>query len=416
MRYCLLLLILFSASAVFAQENDFQFGVYERVRQEYRKSAIDLENSTGKNYDYFRFKTSLWGKYDFSQDLSLYARLTNENRAYVVPSTKYDVCEFVFENLYLDVKDAFDLPLDLRLGRQNLIYGEGFIMAEGTPLDGSRTIYFNAAKATLKLEDWDLDFLGMRQDPKERRLPVINENNRSLVSQKEEALGLYGKYKGSDDFCFEPYYFYKLEKSAPKTKLHTLGAHSVWNKNSWKIRTEAAYQFGDYGSSDRRGIGGYLFFDYKLKEDGCKPMLTFGGAYLSGDDPDTDTNESWDPLFSHIPWLNELYSYMLTGEKEIGYWSNTQAYQLALTVQPTEKLCIKPAICYFRADENTFGGSSGYSNSGKERGWSPQMFVTYKFNDNIQGHILAEYFDLGDYYAETKDNPFLFRWQLEFKY
>lgn len=416
MKYFLLGIFLLGSVTAMAQEEKFSFGASERIRQEYLKEVFDLDTSTGKNRNYFRFRTSLWGQYDFSEDLSMYAKLTNENRAYAYPSTKYDLDEFIFDNLYVDIKDAFDLPVDLRIGRQNLVYGEGFLLIEGTPLDGSRTIYFNAVKASIKLDDWTVDLLGIRQDQKERRLPAISENNRSLVLQKEEAWGVYGKYSGWENICFEPYYLHKEEKSTPKVKLDTLGSRFVYTDKPWTVRSEAAYQFGDYGEYDNTGLGGYLFFDYEMKDLPFTPVITTGYMYLSGDDPDSDTNEAWNPLFSHWPGLSEVYAYMLTSEKEIGYWTNTQLYNLAVTLKPTEKLCIKPAINYLMANENTFrADSANYSYSSKSRGWNPQVLVTYKFNDNVQGHLLFDYFHVQDYYAPHKDDALLFRWQVEFK-
>ena len=52
--------------------------------------------------------------------------------------------EVVFESLYLDFKRVFVKGLSLRVGRQNLMRGEGFLLFEGNSGDGSRTTYFNA--------------------------------------------------------------------------------------------------------------------------------------------------------------------------------------------------------------------------------------------------------------------------------
>ena len=146
-----LLLVVFAGSG-FAKDISFKWGIIERLRQEYLKNWKDMENSTGENDNYFRIRTSIWGKLDFDSQFSVYAKLTNEFKPYVTPSKSGDIHELVFDNLYVDLKNIFDSPWSLRIGRQNIIYGEGFLFIDGTPLDGSRTIYYNAIKATLNLD------------------------------------------------------------------------------------------------------------------------------------------------------------------------------------------------------------------------------------------------------------------------
>ena len=105
------------------------------------------------NRNRFRIKSSLWGKKDFNEDVSLCAKLTNEFNAYPYfyqsasskKRLRFDIHEVVFDNLYLDVKNLLDMPVDIRFGRQDFLftYGEGFLIMDGTPYDGSRTFYFN---------------------------------------------------------------------------------------------------------------------------------------------------------------------------------------------------------------------------------------------------------------------------------
>jgi hypothetical protein len=61
----------------------------------------------------------------------------------------WDPDEVIFDNFYVDLKKPGGAPVDFRIGRQDLIgqYGEGFLISDGTPGDGSRTFYFNAVKA-----------------------------------------------------------------------------------------------------------------------------------------------------------------------------------------------------------------------------------------------------------------------------
>jgi hypothetical protein len=111
-------------------------------------------------WQYHRTRTRLWGAYGFSPDISVKARFVNEfwdhsdGKPAGRPSDNTEfVSEIVPDNLYIDIKNLLGGKLNLRLGRQDMIYGTGKIFLDGTPNDGSRTIYFNAAKAQLKINE-----------------------------------------------------------------------------------------------------------------------------------------------------------------------------------------------------------------------------------------------------------------------
>ncbi len=141
-----------------------KWGSSWRIRHEYWKNWKDMNNAQLDNRNFFRIKTSLWSQLDYKKFFTLFAKLTDEFRAHTyfggtsgsfpdkTASKKgyhFDINEVVFDNLYLDVKNIFNSPLDLRLGRQDFLgtYGEGFLIMDGTPQDGSWTFYFNALKA-----------------------------------------------------------------------------------------------------------------------------------------------------------------------------------------------------------------------------------------------------------------------------
>jgi len=63
----------------------------------------------------------------------------------------YNPGEVFFDYLHLQWNSAFGLPLTLTVGRQDLMLGEGLVVWDGGPLDGSRSAYFNAVRG-----DWAL--------------------------------------------------------------------------------------------------------------------------------------------------------------------------------------------------------------------------------------------------------------------
>ncbi|MFA6383746.1 MAG: alginate export family protein, partial [Candidatus Omnitrophota bacterium] len=322
-------------SPVFAQDDTVKFkgGVYERIRHEFWKNNRDMDSSyyDGGDRNFWRVKTSLWGQADHGESLSLYGKLTNEFKGYNLLGSggskiyssnhqHWDPDEVIFDNLYVDIRKPGDMPVNFRLGRQDLIgqYGENFLICDGTPGDGSRTFYFNALKASWEIDDANmLDMIYINNPRDDIWLPVINEDKTpvALNTTAEEGYVFYLKNKSAKDLTLEPYYIFKREDhdygsgyQAQKGRINTLGVFSKYKMDPWTFHVQAADQFGKYGLEDRSAQGGYFFTDYDLKEVLWKPQLSGGFVYLSGDKKGTAANEAWNPLWTRFPIYSELYA------------------------------------------------------------------------------------------------------------
>lgn len=444
--------LLFFATPVHA-ETKFSWGPYWRLRYEYWKNWKDMDNDLKDNRNYFRLKTSLWGKVDFNADMSLFAKLTNEFKAYtyfggtasLIPDKTdskkgyhFDINEVIFENLYLDEKDLLGSPVDLRLGRQDFagMYGEGFLIMEGTPQDGPRTLYFNAAKASWRVNEQNtIDMIYINDPRDEEFLPVINRSrlrnaaNPSLNRQPqllnttdEQAGVLYWSNKNIKDLALEAYYIFKYEAEeggygyqAQKGKINTLGSFAKYILGSLTFRSQIADQFGSYGSDARRGIGGYAFVDKAFNGIAWSPKGSVGFVYLSGDNKETAKNEGWDPLFSRWEWMSPMYAMSMSAETGIlGYWTNMRIYRANLTLKPTEKINLYLGYNFLQANEQV-ASTAILSGSGRNRGHLPQAKVEYILNKNMTTCFLVEYLIPGNFYKE-RDPALFLRAELQLKF
>jgi hypothetical protein len=453
----ILVLLAFTSSSfadVSFQGVNLKGGTYLRVRHEYWRNWKDMDNGQQDTRNFFRIKSSLWGQADFSKEISLLAKLTNEFRAHTffegtsgtypdkTASKKgyhFNIDEVVFDNLYLDVKNFLKLPVDLRIGRQDFLgmYGEGFLIMDGTPQDGSRTFYFNAAKASWRVDPNNtLDFIYINNPRDEEFLPIINENKLVVAatptrdkvpvllnSTDEQAAVIYLKNKAIKNLALEGYYIYKYEAeeggsgvyASEKTKLSTIGSYAKYSMAPYALRGQLAYQFGDYGDEDRRGVGGYAYIDRSFKEAMWSPALSVGAIYLSGNKRSSTKNEGWDPLFSKWPWISELYVLTMAGETTVvGYWTNLLAYRASLVLTPTKKTKLSLWYNFLRANDQV-PASSIFSGDGRNRGHMPQVRFDYAFNKNITAYFLAEYLIPGNFYADRDPGLFL-RSELQVKF
>jgi hypothetical protein len=441
----LMLFLLFAVSAY--AEVETSYGINFRLRQETWDNLFDMNiidvtsNSpvfTRPDDNYFRLKTSPWFKATVDKQYVFYTKLTNEMRYYMETSSQasrpagYNKDEIVFDNLYASANSIAGSPVELTVGRQDLMtYGEGFVIMDGTPVDGSRTYYFDAAKGVVKFGDrTSVDLIWITDQYSDRALPSLySEPRRQLNTTDEQAAVVYGRTRIGETLNLEPYYIYKREQTTPlpygtqgALKLNTVGARAVYGLGKgWNLRGEFAHQFGSYeNGTDRTGDGGYAYISRKYEEVALQPYFELGGAYLSGDDPKTTNKvEAWDPLFSRWPWMSELYVLSYGTETGIvGYWTNLQLYRASFkfTLDPATRLDL--SYNYLRANENSHVSTAPpiYSADGKDRGSLIQAKLSHKFSKAVDGYFLLEDFVPGNYYVPTnRDNAMFVRWELQWK-
>ncbi len=375
-----------------------------------------------------RYRTRLWGELQASDNLMFRVRAVNEFRTYQDPDTtkSWDpLDEIVLDNLFVDWKAG---SWNLRAGRQDLIYGTGKLILDGTPKDGSRTIYFDAVKASCTgFENTTIDFLGLytkAEDPL-----AIHSEDRDLTGKQSAAYngaeaggGIYIQNNSIKKLPLEAYYLIKTQEEAwtsPFTGVlhddqdrHTIGARFM-PKFSEKLdgNLELAYQTGSGISACM--IDGQLNCHF---DGDMKPCLSLGWYHLSGDDPSSSTDESWNPLWARWPQYSELYVYSFDTEGA-GRWSNLSMPHVDLTVNPCSKLKTSLVVGYmFAPEDDGIGG-------GHNRGLLTTLWNRFTLKENIltegdklTGHLLLEMIDPGNYYSSTQQDDTALFARLELSY
>lgn len=384
----------------------------------------------GKN-TYYRIRPRAWGQIAAPEHLLFKVRLTEEFRIYEQPANRQWQWpdEAIVDNLYVDLTDLFGGAADLRIGRQDLVYGTGKVILEGTPKDGSRTIYMDAVKLTLKklAPKTTVDVLGIYNQP-ENEL-AINSQNRDLTGftsayddVTESGGGVYVKNNAAPDLPFEAYYLFKQESdwdSGPATnRVH----HDVLNLNTVGFRVmpkfgetvagnlEAAYQFGEQGDADVSGTMIDALVKCRLAKE-WDPWAGLGWYYISGDDPSTSDNEGWNPLWSRWPQYSELYVYAWDADGA-ARWSNVSMPYAEFSMTPSKRFKTYAQVGYMMAPEDNGPGD------GDLRGWF--YFVKGEFvignamlskRDKLTGHVWLEFIDPGDYY-KVEDTSYFVRFEM----
>ena len=411
---------------------DLDGGADVRLRYEYKDNwmkknslAVDPEYE-----DYYRIRTRVWGQATYGEDLGAYLRLGNEFRGYNSPSAsdkhKNKFPDEVFiDNLYFDYKNIGD-RVDLRVGRQDIKEGAGRVISDGTPGDGSRSAYFNAIMAKVKmLEKSSVDLMGTwnpYRDDATLGNPYNPYDLTKIVSgspyskMDEKGLMAYLHYNEIQDFPMEFYWIWKQEsrffdskgKRYPDRDFHTVGARlmpKLTDKLSAEI--EGAGQVGTVDSEsgmegrDIFAYMGYAGLTYSEKDVVAKPKLTGALLYLSGDEDsyyktkDGSTDNGWNPVFNRTDTLSQICANMYDQFR----WSNLIYPHVEVSIEPVQKNVIKLQTGPMFAEDRDNGATSNY------RGYFTQLRYDFPIiskvfgkRGDLTGAVVGEAFYYGDYY------------------
>ncbi len=375
----------------------------ERFRFEAWDNAVNLDDTANDGFAYTRNRTTLGLSWKAAKNLEVLGKATNEFRVYIAPKDRaFNGHEVFVDNLYVKWTIPGRRSFTITAGRQDLNFGEGFVIADGTPSDGSRSYYFNALRLDADIaKGHKLTAFVHAQKTSDRFLPVVNPRPQALAEQPEKALALY--YAGTFG----------------KTKVDAYAVHKTTDANvAWPIpaRTEtfgarvivplakplsgtaeAAVQTGAFGDAGRSAYGAIAHLDYDLK--GTLPLLKSaicGGILLSGDDPATSRMEGWDPIFSRWPKWSESYIYAFTRESRPSYWSNLSSLYASLAFDfgaRSDGLVMVQKLGAEHPQAGVFPGGAG-----RDRGTLFKGRLNYRISKYMTGRVIWEHFTPGSFY------------------
>lgn len=399
------------AAAPSVRQPGFYANFMNRFRIETYDNSTTLSGAAKSGQSYMRDKISVTGQWIPVTDLEVNGKITSEIRHYLAPSEKvYASNEFFVDQLnaawtFHDFVDG-----TVKLGRQDITLGEGFVVFDGTPLDGSRSMYFNAARLDLVVAPKQKITLFYTYVPRfDRGLPVIKDKSQQqLAEMPEQGIGVYT----SSDFGplnVQVYGIVKEVKSEdPKTvsqQINTAGARMKAPLCPFLIVTgEGAYQWGSYGDEKRSAFGGYLTLEYPtgLTTFFLPKTASIRTLYLSGDKAGTSRMEGWDPVYGRWPKYSESFVYTYVKEKAIAFWSNLAALNLETKLPCAQDVDLLLDYYYMLSATSAAPGAFP-GGLGRIRGNMLEGRLTYRFSPVVSGHMVWERFVPGSFYFTGAD-------------
>ena len=434
-----------------------------RIRNEYFNNALTLsENVVRHEQDYFRFRERLWLAVQPLTNLTVTARLTGEQRDWMRPSYAkqfgYDqgmeARYGILDNAYVKWTDAFNVPLSITAGRQDIQLGDPadlWLVMDGTPYDGSWTLFFDSIRTTYAAEaiqtkfdliyiyqnalpdEW-ISTIGQSSDNRHPSSLVTGNAPYWLTEQTEQGVVLYATNKSLKNTAIDGFFIYKgdhrvhidLLTNGDDADIFTIGGRVTGTPvEHVKYSAEGAYQFGQKNdpmlTHDASGISANRDIDAfgvnsslsYLFKDSFNNQASVVFEYLSGDNPKTTgKDEMFDVLWGRWPRWSELsvfsYAYETAGKVaqlndviRIGpSWSITPIKDT--TFSATYNALFAPEAVPTRATIPTL-----FTNDGNFRGHYLQTVLKHQFNKYISGHLWGEWIWQGDYYAQRDVETFL---------
>jgi hypothetical protein len=393
----------------------------ERFRFEGWDNAVSLDGAADDANAYTRHRTTLGLSWKPLKNLEVLGKFSNEFRVYLAPKTQpFGWNEIFFDNLFVKWTLPGRLPVTITAGRQDINLGEGFVIADGTPGDGSRSYYFNALRVDAGLaKGHTLTAFGHATEETDRYLPVISPVPRALTEQPERALALY--YAGSFGKArVDAYAVLKATEAnmawPVATRIDTFGARAVAPLAKMLVLTaEGAYQGGSSGEAGRSAYGAIAHLDYDLT-GALRPLKSFvlGAILLSGDDPATARVEGWDPIFSRWPKWSESYIYTYARESRSSYWSNLSSLYAQLAFDLGDRVDGHVMVMPMGAEHAQPGVFPG--GAGRGRGTLYRARLNYKLSPYFTGRVIWEHFEPGSFYFPGASDYNWLQFEMIFRY
>lgn len=387
MKKLFFILTLILMTGVIAAQQTVKFSAQIRPRLELDNrsfhSAIPFNN-----YTYLR--TRLGVSFIPSTDINGFIQVQDARIFGNETSTIADMKNVDLHQAYFKIDNFFKLPMDLKVGRMELLYSNERVIGTANWVNTGRS--FDGAVLSIKGDKFKADIFSVKENEKLNAGDTLDQN----------MYGVFTDLMLAQNYKIQPFIIW--QRSVPSNLLNrfTLGTYIKGDISAFTHETEFIYQFGDITASSRKqNIAAYMFAfnaSYTFDEP-SKPLIGAGIDYISGDDNSADND---------YKVFNTLYG---TGHKFFGsmdYFINmpNDTYGLGVMdligkvgITPIENLKATLAGHIFTANADyKLKSGSTTTNFGSEI----DLTLSYKYNDNVTIEGNASLFSPGDIFKEKK--------------
>ncbi len=363
-----------------------------RIRQERLVDLFEFDPDEA-NRNWLRIRTR--AGFCLDGELSRFEiRLCNEFRRIMTPDTDLELDELIVDRLLWTWRSE-ETPIFFSVGRQDIIWPGGFLMLEGHPLDGSRSMYQNALHVGYKTDGTLLEMSGIF-NPKRDPMVLTGDQNRALADADESALALRWLHDESLHLAF----IWKQETDPDNLRSEmTAWTFDVRYEDpdpkidaDWELALQRQKGRG-WALAAQARFGGMLVPD--------RMSLHGGGFFYSGE---TRSLRAFRSPWGRWPKWSELYLYSLVPEGGPANWANIGGSTLESWLELGERSRLRLAATALFAPAPDW----------ESRGMLLKAELRLRLMPELTGHLLWEGLEVGPFDKEPGDANFhhFLRWQL----
>ncbi len=379
----------------------------------YLEENIRLDHSHAMTTHRFwqRPRPRLWFDVTPHQDVTIRTRFLYESRYWCKPDRpeQYTHNEGVIDQLYVKWRNVLGQPLAITVGRQDLKFGNGWLIKDGTPLDGGRSFFFDAIRATAVAKSidttFDLVFIQQYSDSAKYIRP-FNDRDVHLVEHDETGAIFYVSNKSLADTTVDGYFIYKhndaVLASGDDADIYTFGGRVAQRINpKWDYRAELAGQFGQKEGENICALGANSRLVYTYGGD-WKTKFHFDYEYRGGSGrPDGGFDILWG---RHTQWSN-LYNYYISQlDGLMAMSSNLHRFGPGVSCKPAGRLALGLSYHALFRDHNDDTNANAARDNQAFRGHMVTGVCKYKINEHVTFRVLWDLFMPGGYYSDGRND------------
>ncbi len=344
---------------------------------------------------------------------------------------------------YIEANEMFGAPLRLRIGRQEMEFGSGWLVGSDPGPDPCVGLSFDAVRLTYAVDAWSVDAWAAK----------LFESGLAEEDGDADFYGIYASYTGVDNMAFDAYWMWVRDGrgindsnfSWPAewlegvlelddydvTNLHTVGFRAAGEWNALDFEAEMAYQFGDADSvgalfvpvgelygDDRAEFGawaGHAEIGYTF-DTRFTPRAYIGGAYYGGEDNRELSFGEWLNPFDRPEAsvsFNRLFSLWREDDLcDASAMSNFWKAYIGATIAATESIEIDFQVRHYQIvepfDNPVFFRLGRFlvpvapnlpfwtTENSKDIGWQAALVTSYQYTEDLSFEAGYTHFFVGD--------------------
>ena len=329
------MLSLFAATASAAEAPKLSFSGQIRARAETTNIESYATPLKRRGYDTTTLRTRLGVGVDAGQGVKGFIQLQDSRNWGSEASVAANSANVDLHQGYVDVLDLFAAPLDLRVGRMELQYGDQRLIS---PLDWSNVgRAWDGARLRWRGSNYTVDLFDA----------VVKEVD--IAKRNGHFWGLYASCKAVPKHEFDAYILGRDQRDGTLTNEHgtrgnlsdrTVGARVKGAPGRFDYTGEADWQFGRKAGQQVRAWAMAATGGYTL-DLAYKPRVGAEYTFASGDaNPNDGKVQTFDPLYAFI------HAYQ--GYQDIFAWKNGHDFKASASIDPKADWRVQADFHHFR--------------------------------------------------------------------